>query len=199
MTITNGYATLAQFKQRYGLTTTDAARDADIELIVQAVSRLIEKRTGRTFFAGTAGTARYYTATSSARVYIDDYATITAVATDDDGDGTIETTWAATDYIKLPTNSTYGEPYSWLEVTPLGAYRFPCGLRNGVKITGTNGWAAIPDEIREACLMQSYRLWQRRAAPFGVMGANEFGVSTVITKLDPDIEQLLAPFMRVEV
>jgi hypothetical protein len=85
----------------------------------------------------------------------------------------------------------------WLEIMPLGNYRFPCHLTDGVKITGTFGWTAVPDEIREACLLQSNRLWQRRSAAFGVMGANEFGVQIVITKLDPDIQGMLAPFVRL--
>ena len=91
MAITNGYATLAQFKQRFGLSTSDASRDADLELIIQSCSRQIEKQTGRMFYAGTAGTVRYYTAQNPYRLYLDDFTAITALVTDDDGDGTAQT------------------------------------------------------------------------------------------------------------
>jgi hypothetical protein len=195
--ITNGYATLAQFKQRFAIASTDAQRDMDLELIIQAASRRVDLSCRRAFWAGTAGTVRYFTADSSERCYIDDFAAITAVETDDDGDGTIETTWAATDYVKLPISSQFGWPYTWLEITPLGNHRFPWGLRGGVKITGTPNWAAVPDLIREACLLQSNRMWQRAKAPFGVQGANEFGTPVIITKLDPDIEGTLTEYMRL--
>lgn len=196
--ITNGYATRDQFLNRFlsQNRAADPVRDADIDLIIGAVSRLIEKRCNRTFYAGTAGAVRYFTAQSPQRIYVDDFTAITALETDDDGDGTVDATWAAADYRKLPSSSQFGWPYTWIEVMPEGDYRFPKGRRDGVKITGTFGWTAVPDEIREACLLQANRLWQRRSAPFGVQGANEFGAPVIITKLDPDIEQLLAPFVR---
>ena len=198
MTITNGYATLAQFKQRTGITSTDANRDTDLELIIQASSRKIDQYCGRVFYATAAGVVRYFTAQNVHRCYVNDYTALTAVETDDDGDGTIETTWAATDYRKMPIQDAGGLwPYTFLEVMPQGNYTFPKGLTGGVKLTGTWGWTAVPDEVREACLLTSNRLWQRRAAAFGVLGSNEFGAPTVITKLDPDIQSLLEPFRRI--
>ena len=191
------YASLAQFKQRFAISSSDTARDDDIDLILAFASRLIEKKCNRVFEAATTATAdRYFTAQDYRRVYIDDCTTITALQTDDDGDGTIETTWAATDYVTLPASSQFGTPYTWLEIAPEGDYRFPKGLRSGVKITATWGWTAVPDEIREACLMLANRYWQRRSAAFGVQGANEFGTPVVINKIDGDIEALLTPFVR---
>lgn len=197
MTITNGYATLVQFKQRVGIDTTDANRDTDIELIIQAASRKIDQHCGRVFYAGTAGVARYFKAQGIYRVYTDDFTAITELATDDNGDGTHENTWAATDYIKLPVNAPFGWPYTYIETSVYGNYTFPRGLTNGVKITGTWGWTAVPDEVREACLLIGNRLWQRKAAPFGVAGSNEFGVPTIITKIDPDAADLLQPYVRI--
>jgi len=200
MTITNGYCTLAQFKQRAGITSTDAARDADLELIIQAASRKIDQFCGRVFYASSsAGESRYYTAQNRERVYIDDHTSITALETDDDGDGTIETTWTTSDYWEMPLTSFQGTdwPYMWLQIKPEGSYSFPAGLPNGVKITGIFGWSSVPDEVREACLMIANRQWQRRAAPFGVLGANEFGAPTIITRVDPDILGLLEPYRRI--
>ncbi len=199
MTITNGYCTLAEFRQRYFPQSTnyDGLRDAEVEKTIQAASRKVDKHCNRHFYCDTADGTKYYTAPSSVRVYIDDLVTLTTLYTDDDGDGTYENTWAATDYHKLPANSPDGWPYTWLEVTPEGNYSFPRNLRNGVKIIGTFGWAAVPEEVREATLITANRYWNRHGAPFGVMGANEFGVPVVITKLDPDVIELLAPYVRL--
>ncbi len=196
MTITHGYCTLAELKRRIGLDTYDTDRDTDLELLIQAASRKIDKHCGRYFYAGTAGTISYVTAQSAYRVYMNDFSAITAVETDDDGDGTYENSWASTDYIKMPINLPYGWPYTWLQVSAYGDYSFPRGLTNGVKITGTDGWVAVPDEVREAAFLLCNRLWQRRNAPFGVAGANEFGVPVVIVKLDPDVIELLNPFTK---
>src|SRR5512139_1354571 len=196
MAITNGYCTLAQFRQRFGITTNDDARDTDFELLIQAASRRIDRHCNRVFYAGTAGTVRYYTAESTERCYIDDCDTATALVTDDDGDGTYENTWAATDYVLLPVDSLYGWPFTYIEIAEYGDYTFPRHVRNGVKLTGTFGWAAVPDEVREACLLLANRWWQRRAAPFGVAGANEFGAPVIVTKMDPDVIDLLTSYVR---
>ena len=198
MTITNGYTTLAQFRQRYFPgAAADADRDAGIELIIGAASRKIDLHCGRSFYSDTADSTRYFTAESQYRCYIDDCQSITTLYTDDDGDQTYENTWTTSDFYLLPSSLPYGWPYLYLEVTPQGDYSFPRRLRKGVKIVGTFGWAAVPEPVREACLMLSNRMWQRRNAPFGVQGPNDFGVQTVITKLDPDIMDLLSPYARM--
>lgn len=197
MTITNGYCTILEFRQRFGLATVDGPRDADIEKVIQASSRKIDKHCGRSFYSDTADGTKYYTAPSSYRVYVDDLQTVTALYTDDDGDGTYENTWQTTDYHLLPLNSPMGWPYTYIEVKPEGDFTFPRNLRAGVKLVALFGWSAVPDEVREACLITANRLWQRRNAPFGVAGANEFGAPVILTKLDPDVIELLAPFLKV--
>lgn len=202
MSITNGYATLTEFKQRFGVSTTDANRDADIEKIIEAVSRSIDYTTGTVFYASTAGTSRYFPVQYPCKVFIDDCTAITAVKCDYDWDGTAETTLTATtDYLLGPLNSgpALAGVYQWIECTPWSSYGgFPVGNPRGLLITGTfgNSSAAAVDLAREACLLQSNRLWARRGAPFGVAGANEFGVPTVIVKLDPDVAQMLEPVTR---
>lgn len=202
MTITNGYITLAQFKQRFNVTTTDANRDTDLELVIQATSRAIEYETGTVFYAGTPATQRYFPVEFACKVFVDDCTTITAVAVDYDWDGTAETTLtASTDYLSFPVNSgpALAGIIQWIELTPWSSYgSFPIGNPRGLAVTATygNNTAAALDLVREACLLQSNRIWARRNAPFGVAGANEFGVPIVIVKLDPDVVQLLAPVSR---
>lgn len=200
MTITNGYATLAQLRARLGFATADTADDTILEAIVAAVSRWIDLHCGRRFWVNSVAEARYYTATDSDLLLCpDDVVTVTALACDEDGDRVYERTWAATDYDLEPYNATLdGQPYTRIAVTPNGQYAFPT-MAKAVKVTGTFGWSAVPDAIREACLLQAERIYKRKDAPFGVLGSAEMGQTLVIPKLDPDVALLLWPYTRQSV
>ena len=84
MAITNGYATLAQLKS--SLTITDTSDDALLELAITSTSRMIDDFTGRFFYAnGTVNSPviRYYTPLDPWSLAVDDYVSISAIATDD--------------------------------------------------------------------------------------------------------------------
>jgi hypothetical protein len=64
-------------------------------------------------------------------------------------------------------------------------------------VAGSWGFSATtPPAIKEACLLQSSRLYLRKDAPFGVTGSAEMGHMTVIPKIDPDVKLLLDPFKK---
>lgn len=193
MAITNGYATMAELKARLGLSDDDTTEDAILEGVITAASRMIDADTGREFFKTTE--ARYFTADEFTLVLIDDLLTLSELKTDDTGDRTYATTWAASDYDLSPLNRS---PKVFLEPAPMGRYTFPT-IRKGVKITGDWGYCATgahPDPIREACLIQSARLYKRKDAPFGVMGTPELGVAR-IPKVDMDVAQLLHSYRKL--
>lgn len=200
MTITNGYGTLPEFLSRYQITGTDTARDATIEGTIYAVSRAIDLLGPRRFWANAAEAleTRYFTAEKAERIELpDDLVSISSLATDHDLDGEYEVTWETTDYKIGPPNAAIdGWPYGYVRRMPLGRYWFPAGVEDGVKIVGRFGWPAVPGQISEACYLQSYRLFLRKTAPFGVAGSAEMGQSLVIPKLDPDVELLVQPFLR---
>ena len=82
--------------------------------------------------------------------------------------------------------------------TPEGNYSFPVGIRKGVKIAGSWGYATlVPAQVREACLIQAARVFKRKDAPFGVTGIADLGELRMISKLDPDVEAMLAPLRRL--
>jgi hypothetical protein len=200
MAITNGYASLASFKTRFGTGGTDANRDAEVESVIQGVSRLIDALCNRVFFASAIEEARYFSPTDWFTCFTDDIQSITTLKTDEDGDGTYETTWALTDYRLQPLNRVANiTPATWLETKPNGQHFFP--LQSGsVEITGKFGFcllANVPDIIKEACYIQSHRVWSRKDAPFGVTGSAGMGQVMAITKLDPDVELMLEPYLRV--
>ena len=200
MTITNGYATLAEARARMGITVSaDTTDDTIIENVIEAVSRLIDNYTGRRFHTTTSDEIRYFTPEHSEYLGTGDIISITTLQTDEDGDRAYEKTWATTDYDFLPYNASLdSKPYTELQITPNGDYAFPSGAKS-VKITGKWGYSAVPDAINEACLLQTFRLFKRKDAPFGVVGSAELGQLQVIPKLDPDVKLLLDPYRKFDV
>jgi len=201
MPVTNGYATLAALKARLSLTDSDD--DSLAESVINAVSRLIDRYCKRRFYTTSADETRHYTATDPGVFFSpDDILSVTTLKTDDDGDGTHETTWTANmDYLLWPYNATLdGAPYTQIKVSPTATKAFPLKDR-GVQIAGMFGYCATgahPAQIAEACLLQCERLYKRKDAPFGIAGAGDMGQMRMITpnRLDPDVEQLLSPFVR---
>ena len=201
MTITAGLVTLSEIRARLGFPTDHTEDDTVLESVVMAVSRLVEGYCGRKFYADTADATRYYTAEFADVLFLeDDLISVTTLKTDGDGDRTYETTWATTDYDLEPLNATVdGQPYTRISTTPAGRYTFP-SIAKSVQIVGKFGYAAaVPYPVKEACLLQCERLFKRKDAIFGVAGATEMGQMIPIAKLDPDVEFLLRPYLRVRV
>ncbi len=196
MAITNGYATLAQLKS--SLTITDTSDDALLELAITSTSRMIDDFTGRFFYAnGTVGTpvVRYYTALDPWSLAVDDYVSISAIATDDNFNQTWSTVWATSDFMEEPiNNSLRGWPYTRLLAT--GRYVWPYYLPQACKITGVWGWPAVPSEVEQACIIQSSRIFVRKQSPFGIAGTPELGTVRLSSRLDPDVEAFLRPMKR---
>jgi hypothetical protein len=178
---------------------TDLDDDARLEQIVTAVSRAIDKDCRRRFYAATE--TRTFAAVLPDLCLVDDLLSVTTLKTDNDGDRTYDETWVAADYDLLPSNAALdGEPYRRLEPTPRGSRRFPTHAK-GVEIAGSWGYASsAPPAIREACLLWSLRVFERRHAIFGVKGSTQLGeVYLKLPPPDPDVAALLRPFRRVMV
>lgn len=198
--LTNGYCTLAQLKHadianKPSVTTSDE----NLEIIIEAVSRLIDEKCGRAFYSTSE--VRYYTATDSYLIEVDDIASSSGVTieTDLNGDGAFEYTWGSTDYVLAGgyNNALRGWPYTQIETTPQGLYWFP-SVRRGVKVTAPFGWQSVPKQITLACLLQSNREFRRFFTPLGQAGASAVGTITLtIPALDPDVEKLIQPYVRL--
>ena len=199
MTITNGYCSLAELKERlWPIGVVDAQYDTLLDQVATAVSRLIDGYCGRRFYAVTE--TNYFTRTTPYVVLVEDLLTVTTLKTDADGDRTYESTWAATDYDLEPYNAARlspARPYTRIVTAPNGVYTFP-NVRKGIEIAGSWGFSATtPPVVKEACLLQCVRLFMRKDAPFGVTGSAEMGHLSVIPKLDPDVKLLLDPFKKI--
>lgn len=196
MTITNGYATLAQIKapDRLNLSTSDTASDTALEGIITSISRAIDNECGRYFYKSTASEVRYFTPRESTSVFVGDVVSVTNLYTDS-GNRTYATTWATTDYDLFPYNSTSlsePEPYRFIDVAPAGSYRFYTHLPKSVKLDAVFGWSAVPSAITEACLLWSMRFFKRYKTPLGISAMTALGEQqTKVPPPDPDVLQLI--------
>jgi hypothetical protein len=57
----------------------------------------------------------------------------------------------------------------------------------------------IPQSVRLAILIQAHRLSRRKDSPEGVAGFGPDGNAIRLTRLDPDVAELLAPDMRIPI
>lgn len=196
MTITNGYATREQLKRRLDIEVDDTRFDEDLDRVIEASSRAIDDYCGRRFHVTAEPTARRYSTGSHDVLKIDDLASGTGVTVElGNGAGG----WSVADpagYQLEPVNAPeVGQPYTRIRGL---ATRWPVGSAALVRVTGRWGYGlAIPAAVVEACLLQSTRLFQRKDAPFGVVGAaNEMGSLRLLARLDADVETLLNSVSR---
>jgi len=200
MAITNGYCDLGVFQGELGV--DDSVDNARLERVIETVSRAIDEYTGQFFYDTGADDdqTRYYTARPTRRgivVPTDPVQTVTtlSVATTDGG-GYSER--ASSTWVLEPRNNPSESP-----ARPYEAVRFPRitfqMVPDGVEIVGRFGWAAIPPQVTEACLIQASRIQKRKDAPFGIadIPSLDGGGMRLSARLDPDVELLLKPFRRV--
>ena len=193
------YASLAEFKASVGI--TDSADDTALQSVLDATDALIDLYTDRKQGFGTASETRYYTAEDYKYVLVDDLVSITSLTTDDDGNGTYETTWTAnTDYNLAPGNAALdGWPYNEIDVSVTWPRNFPKNVYRGVKVQGVFGWPAVPAAVKQAALIQAGAVWSSRTSPFGVIGSQDLGGIIRQTRaLHPEAQILLEAYRKRE-
>lgn len=188
------YATVAELKAQIDPSGTQVTftddDNANLDLCLEAATEWIKERTGLNFEATTA--TKYYTADDANLLFIDDLLSVTTLKTDDDADGTYETTWTTTDYILDPVNAS---PKRLVKVNPnTGDYYFPVEVANGVQIIGSWGTtSSIPNRIKVACLLIAHRLWKRHETLFGIASQGMLSLMVIKAKVteDSDVVALL--------
>lgn len=196
------YATLAELKAFVGIPTGDTLDDTALTLALDAASGQVDGYCDRTFLADASPTVRWYSVDDTGQLEVDPISTTTGlvVATDENGDGTAETTWTInTDFRLEPINAaSAGEP--WTRLVALGTRWFPkLQYRPGVSVTARFGWpgGTPPQAVKLATLIQASRLFKRKDAPFGVAGSVEFGSEMrLLNELDRDAQNLLRQYRR---
>lgn len=190
------YASLAEFKSSIGV--TDSVDDTPLQSVLDAADQLINNYVDtKVGFGVTSSQTRYYTATRWDFVLTDPIVTVTALATDINGDGTYSQAWTSNDYVLAPRNAALdSRPYTEIDVSPFsgGTLNFPTGYLE-VKVTGTFGWPSVPAAVKQAALIQAGAIWSSRTAPFGVIGSQDLGgVLRMSSALHPEARVLLEPY-----
>ena len=197
MALTNAYCTLSDLKT--SLAIEDITDDTALEAALLTSSRMIDDYTGRFFYkdgTNAAPVVRYYTAQDWYTCNVDDFVSLTQIATDDNFDQLYTTIWQSDDYMVEPVNNPRrGWPLSRL--LAIDSYIFPYNLPQSVKVTAVWGWPSIPAEIQMAAKLQASRLFIRRQSPFGIAGTPDLGTVRLSSRLDPDVEALIRPFRKM--
>jgi hypothetical protein len=199
MTLENAYLT-----QTEALTYVKAADTSSefVEDCVNTASRWIDQHCSRHFYQdGTVGTpvARTFQVDDLRCLRFgphNDLTSISTLKTDSTGDGTYETTIAASSYELGPLNAaTRGEPFTALRL--LGGVTFPTPTSTGrsdvVEVTGVWGWPAVPPQVKSACRILVAEMVKLQDAPLGFAGGMEMGTAYVGSMAVKKAQMMLAP------
>lgn len=191
MAITDGYCTLAEVKA--ALRLSDSVDDTLLENSIEGASRRIDGYCGRFFYQRTATVL-----TNPRNEYVcylpDDVATTSGliIRGDTSGGGTYSTTYTLnTDYFLDPLDATL-QSRPFRRALMRGGATFPLYFPPApptVQITATFGWPAIPDDVREACILLSMRQFARLNAALGVVGFADMAIT--VRAVDPDVRDML--------
>lgn len=171
----------------------DLGDDEVIALAISTSSRAIDDHTNRQFGRVEALTTRSYTPWPNYdacrwQVDLDDLHDLDGLVVEVGG-----TALAVDGYTVGPVNAEAdGVPYTWLRLTDAPS------AGELVAVTSPNyGWAAVPAQVEQACLIQTARLVKRRDSPFGISGSPELGGELrLLAKLDPDVAVSLRGLRR---
>jgi hypothetical protein len=167
------YVTVGDMVARLGGRIEESAKALVSDAIDEACAA-IDLHCRQTFTTATAATARVYAPASKIEARVDPFWTTDglAIATDDNDDGTAETTWTiTTDFEVEPFD---GPPVH--KIVAVGSRWFPCLRRPSVQISARWGWASVPEPVHTATLILAGEFAKLKDAPFGVAGFGEFGV-----------------------
>lgn len=216
------YATLAQVKAAMQKTDTgdDAVITRILDAATRLIDRFCNRPDG--FEADSAESARYYSGDGRSFLLIDECVEITEVAVKDSASDTDYTAWTIPttmmagdgDWLPFsgdPKAPIFNDlPYDSLMTDPNGDYaNFTGGLYSGrrgfrptqsygrsvptVRVTAKWGFSvSIPDDIQEACMMQTMILYKRmQGSGASVLASAELGTIEVFRTLDPAVELIL--------
>lgn len=187
MAIGDSYATPQDYRAHVSGTSTD--QDVQIERLLKAVSRVIDRETGHAqtgFNKDASAVARIFTPdpyTPNARIlYVPPMsAAPTSIKIDEDADGSFadETALASTDYTLEPADAALmsdAEPYREIHAAPWGAWAGGFPRRCRIEVTAAWGWPAVPEAIRDstvrlAAVLRMESPFATESIPHGIDGA----------------------------
>lgn len=188
------YFTPAELKSRKGI--TDKYDDLEILAACTAATQGVNDVCDRVF--GRTNQTRTVVAGNGAELDVLDLVSVTALKTDEDGDGVYETTWTASDYQLGPIDAPwkYGTPWPYIQVLAIGGRRFPVRVSTGrydrVQIEGVWGWPRLPIPVKQAAAIVASDLLKLGGMSFGIQQYGEYGA--VRARANPIASDLLFPY-----
>lgn len=183
------------FKKWVGIEVEDTRDDDMLDIALAGAVKWINETTGRRFTLDDEPTARtfrsagrtWWTQDRLHALLVDDIGSVEGLIVEV-GSGAV---WSeVSSYDTDPDNAiVQSRPITTL----LRGSSWPLSGMQRVRVTAKWGWPAVPDDVRQACLIQASRLFRRKDSPEGVMGGSEWGVVRV-SRVDPDAKALLDPY-----
>jgi hypothetical protein len=201
--IVNGYASLSDVKAAARI--TDTIDDSLLEIAIESSSRDIDAYCERVFFStGATAVTRTYIPQDIFLLETDDIISVSSIKSDTTGEGGFDLTWDATDYQLEPLNGIAGGiPTPFTRIRAIGSKLWPIyeprdinAGQASVQITGVFGFTSVPTAIRQATILSALRAYKRYDSPLGAAGFGDLGIMRV-SRVDPDVEKLVAPFRKV--
>lgn len=192
------YVSLSELRAWLGV--HDTADDTQLALALDVATRKVDDHCGRTFASASVAAARTLRADDPVVLRMAPGWDIQStsgliVKTDDNDDGTFETTWTSGTDFEADSGIGYDGAQSWPHgrLVAVGARLWPTlTRRRAVQITALWGWAAVPDPVKQATLILAAEAWKVKDAPFGVAAFADFGPMRV--RDNPTVAQLLARY-----
>lgn len=190
------YATADELQAWIGIDDPNEDTLFDTTLL-DAATRTIDRMCGRHFTTETAVT-KYYYPVEAGRLDVVDLVSVTSIAIDISQNSTFTRALLTTDYELRPFMDETGKAsvrFQEVRIRPLAQTGFSPGYLT--RIVGTFGWSAVPSEVKQACLILAARYWKRHETPVGILNVGgDIGQSQRITSKDPDVNNLLRPYIR---
>lgn len=191
MAVSDAYATAQEYLA--GIDQDDTSDVGEIQFVLSAVSRLIDKRVSpdgdRFFTQDAAAVQRFFThpgggetvwidgivpvERGSARLWVSDIATATdlVVKVDLAFDYSYSTTLTIDTHFFLgPVNAPLGpepQPYTFLDLVPNNSTIFAWPTRlNGISVEAIFGWPAVPEAIKRATIAITKQLRDLSKEPY---------------------------------
>jgi hypothetical protein len=200
------YTSREEVKGRLSIPSAKTQDHASIDAKIRVATRMIDSDCQRHFWKITE--ARTFTPTDPWCLQLgayNDLVSVTTLKTDAAGDGTFEQTWTTGDYQLLCADGSANvnagpQPRPYTQIKAVGGLLFPSpsftGARgNLIEVTGTWGWPAVPDDIREACEIAAAELFALKDTKFGVFGVADLGISRVRT--NSKYQELVGPYKKL--
>lgn len=183
MAIGAPYIELSDLKEYLKIGSNKLGNDQALEDACSSASREVERICGRQFNVDDAATPRLFAPTTvrSRRIILDDLSTADDLLVEHDSTGFDD--WLpvlAVDYELTPFNQVVdgvpGWPYTQIKFSPwtyLPRFYYP--TKTAIfRVTGKWGWAAVPADVRQACMILAADTYQQKDSPYGIM-SDQFG------------------------